>query len=66
MKIDDVKISPQIPPSGKGVLLPGYEYSFKDVGFFTTNFKGVGAKSTSLDFKLPSYVFLKPNSFFYL
>lgn len=63
MKIDDVKISPQIPPSGKGVLLPGYEYSFKDVGFFTTNFKGVGAKSTSLDFKLPSYVFLKPNSF---
>lgn len=63
MKIDSVKLTPQVVPSGKGILLPGYEYSFKDVGFFNTNFKGVGAKSTSMEFKLPSYVFLKPNSF---
>lgn len=63
INVDNIKITPSVPPSGKGVLFPGYEYSFRDVGFFTTNFKGIGAKSQSIDFKLPSYVFLKPNSF---
>ena len=33
------------------------------MGFFTTNFQGVGAKSDSMDFKIPSDTFLKPNSF---
>ncbi len=63
MKIDRVSLTPPVIPSGKGILLPGYEYFFKDIGFYNTNFKGVGAKSTSMEFKLPSYVFLKPNSF---
>ncbi|MCX7988112.1 MAG: cellulose biosynthesis cyclic di-GMP-binding regulatory protein BcsB [Thermodesulfovibrio sp.] len=63
LNVDTVKIIPQIPKSGKGMLFPGYEYSFKDVGFFNTNFKGIGAKSVSMDFKLPSDAFLKPNSF---
>ncbi|MDI6713417.1 MAG: cellulose biosynthesis cyclic di-GMP-binding regulatory protein BcsB [Thermodesulfovibrio sp.] len=63
MKIENVKITPQTPKIGKSTVLPGYEYSFKDLGFFTTNFQGVGAKSVSMDFKIPSDTFLKPNSF---
>lgn len=63
LRLDNVSITPQIPPSGKGFLLPGYEYSFKDLGFFTTNFKGIGSKSQSMDFKIPSHIFFKPNSF---
>ncbi len=63
MKIDNINLVPKNAPAGRGVLLPGYEYSFRDLNFFNTNFRGVGAKSTTLDFRLPSYVFLKPNSF---
>lgn len=63
IRVEEVNLKPQAPKAGKGILFPGYEYSFKELGFFTNTFKGVGAKSFSMDFKLPSYVFLKPNSF---
>ena len=63
MKVEDIKTTPKPPKIGKATLLPGYEYSLKDLGFFTTNFQGVGAKSISMDFKIPSDTFLKPNSF---
>lgn len=63
VKVDEVKFSPKETKWGKSILIPGYEYSFKEIGFFTTNFRGIGAKAESLGFRIPSDAFLKPNSF---
>lgn len=61
MRIDNIKNLPKAPPAGKGILIPGYEYGFREIGFSTINFKGMWNNPAILEIRLPSDIFSKPN-----
>lgn len=61
MRIDNIKNLSEVPPAGKGILIPGYEYEFREMGFSTRNFKGMVNNPSILEIRLPSDIFSKPN-----
>ena len=62
VEVKSVAVQPVSWPAGKGVLIPGREYLFKDIGFKTTVFKGMWSRAGSISVKLPDNVLLRSNS----
>lgn len=60
-RVEAVRLPDITRYSGKNVLAPGKEYSFKELGWYTTTYRGNQRNSGELDFTLPTDLSLEEN-----
>ncbi len=63
MRVQQVAIARLYPLAGNDVLIPGHEYAFRDIGFKTATFQGMGCKPGDISIKLPDGIMPQSNSY---
>ncbi|MGH7890428.1 MAG: cellulose biosynthesis cyclic di-GMP-binding regulatory protein BcsB, partial [Thermodesulfobacteriota bacterium] len=63
MEVKEISLPEVYPYTGRSILSPGSEYSFKTLSLANHTFKGMVSENRELSFRLPTDLLIEPNLF---